>query len=260
MAGKLHEVLAVESDLENVYKKVLDETLKAFRSGAMFTAAVRTYQPFEDKPENQLPVERQAMATTVPQRLRYTFEHFARFINAVAVKECTNQLAVADVVIDGVVIIEAAPATLLLGLESKLRILRDLYTKIPTLPVNIRWEKSPEHGEDVYRMQHPDKTIRSAKTFKHRVLYEATEQHPAQIEKWEEQGPIGEYVKEVWSGMVSSAEKSKFLGRIDKLIRAVKQARQRAKAAVGMIIRIATPNFRVMVRYDLAPTVPSTAG
>jgi hypothetical protein len=65
---------------------------------------------------------------------------------------------------------------------------------------------------------------------KHKVLYDATEEHPAQLETWSEDIPIGKFTETLWSGMLSPAEKSAKLGRIDKLLRAVKKARQRANA------------------------------
>ena len=74
--------------------------------------------------------------------------------------------------------------------------------------------------------------------FKSQVLYKATVEHPAQIEKWEEQVPVGKYVKKVWSGMLTPARKSELLGNIDKLISAVKKARQRANATVVVKLNV----------------------
>jgi hypothetical protein len=62
----------------------------------------------------------------------------------------------------------------------------------------------------------------------HKVLYEATDKHPAQIEKWEEQVAVGKYVTNVQCGMLSPADKSTLLGRCDRLIQAVKKARMKA--------------------------------
>ena len=85
-------------------------------------------------------------------------------------------------------------------------------------------------------MAHPEEKFRTAKTFQHKVLVpaqfpkegEGGQALPAQIEKWEETRNTGLYVKNVWSGMITPAEKYALLGKIDKLVRGVKRARQKA--------------------------------
>ena len=96
------------------------------------------------------------------------------------------------------------------------------------MPQGVEFESDPSVGENVFKTVHPEVKMRTAKTFRHKVLYEATKEHPAQIEKWEETEDIGRFVKQHWMGMITSYDKSQMLNRIDELIRAVKQARQRA--------------------------------
>lgn len=225
---KLHELLAVESDLENVTKKTLEEAKSTFtKKAAHFMEMHRKLENF-DAEEKETPEEHQEMVTTVRKKLTYIQGHVARYWDAVYMKESTNQAARANVIVDGVVLLEDIPATFLLGLETKLKKLRELYDTIPTLPPGTAWEKDTSKGPDIYKAVYAEKKFKTAKTFKHKVLYEATEQHPAQIERWEETQNVGLYVLDRWCGMPSSAEKSKMLERIDTLLRAVKKARQRA--------------------------------
>jgi len=227
--AKLHELLAVEADLEGKYKRVTEETRKTFKDRPNhFIGSVRTYHPFDDDDKVDYPEEYQALATTVSERLEYTAKSVIPYFDALLQKESTNQTAKADLVVDGEVIAEGLPATFLLGMESRLKYLRGIYEQIPTLPVSVEWEKDESRGKNVYRMSHPDEKLKTAKQFKSQVLYEATEHHPAQIEKWDENVAVGKFVKHIWSGAISSAEKAELLGKIDKLITAVKKARQRA--------------------------------
>ena len=106
----------------------------------------------------------------------------------------------------------------------------------------IKWELDEQKGKGVFIASNPVEKMRTAKTFVHKVLYEATKEHPAQIEKWEEMKNVGKYTVTHWSGMVTPLEKSVILGRLDTLIRAVKKARQRAncqevqKLSIGKVL------------------------
>ena len=227
--SKLHEVLAVEGDLEGRAKVANQETLKVMAKPAMFTGMTRTCKMY-DAEDVAPPDEFQEMTTTVPKRLAYTDSYFSAWLDATLSKDATNCIAKADIVIDstGETLAADVPVTFLLGLESKLKEIRKYYEAAPTLQSGIKWDERTDLGPDIYAMAHPNKKLKTAKKFKHQVLYEATDRHPAQIEKWEEQVPVGEYTEEVISGMLTPARKSELLGRIDTLIQSVKKARQRA--------------------------------
>jgi hypothetical protein len=226
--AKLHELLAVESDLEGKTNRVMAEGKKVFSSKpALFMGAVRVYHPFVEDGVDY-PEEHQALTTTVKEKLDYITKAVVQYWDALLQKELTNQKATASIIIDGEVIAEDLPATFLLGLEKRLRKLRDVYESIPTLAVGTEWKKDEAKGEGIWVVAHPEETLKTVRTVKSKVLYEATEHHPAQIDKWEETEAVGKYTKTIWSGMISPAEKSKYLERIDKLIQATKKARQRA--------------------------------
>jgi len=228
MGNKLHELLAVEADLEGAAKKILAESIKTFKDKpGFFTGMVRELKMFEEG-EEKPPVERQEITTTVVAKLDYTKKPVIRWLDAVAQKERTNQDAKADLVVDGAVIAKEVPATLLLALESRLKLVKAVYDAIPTLAPGKKWELDESQGPNVYRDVHPEEKYKTKKTFEHKVLYNATKEHPAQIERWEETKNVGKYVQSVWSGMISPAQKSRLLGRIDKLLEEVKKARQRA--------------------------------
>jgi len=226
--GKLHELLAVEDDLKNIYMASLKEAEKDFKNKVhLFIGFHRHLDMIEDGYPS-VPDDQQQMTTTVNDKLDYVFEKGARYIDAVVQKESTNQLAVADVIVDGKTIAEKVPATFLLGMEAKLKTIRDVLLQIPTLPAGVECEKDETLGTYVYKRKNPEVKMKTAKTFQHKVLYEATDKHPAQIEKWEETKDVGKFIKDMWFGLPSPADKAAILTRVDKLYHAVKKARQKA--------------------------------
>lgn len=225
--SKLHEILAVEADTQGQYKNIFDETLRVFKNEHLFKGFIKTLTMFDEKDAVLNSEERSEIATTVPKRLEYTKNFIIKYLDVVLQKEATNQTAFADIVIDGITIAEKVPTTFLLGLESKLKEIRKLYERIPTLEVSVAWEKAEDIGDDIWRQKYPEEALRTKKQFLHQILVEPTNHHPAQIEKWEEQVAVGRYEKQNWSGMITSTEKARLLNNIDKLTHEVKKARQR---------------------------------
>lgn len=224
----LHELLAVEGDLEGAHKKILEETRNTFTKKAdHFFGQHRKLQMFADDGV-EYPEEFKELDTTVNQKLEYLAGTEIRYFNALLGKESTNQVAVADLIVDGVTLGTDLPATFLLGMETRLKHLRAVYEAIPTLRPGISWVKDESMGEDIYKTEKPDEKLKTETVVEPIVLYEATKEHPAQIKEVSKTRNVGKYITTTWSGMISSAEKSVILERIDKLIRAVKQARQRA--------------------------------
>ena len=247
--SKLHEILAVEGELEGAYKKILEEAKVTFdKKPVHFTGAVKKYEPFDDAQKaTDSTEERLEMVTTVHKKLDYMFQHVIRFIDCTAQKDRANQLAKANIEVDGKIFASDVPSTTLLGLESKIKQWRDVIDSVPTLPPGITWEVDENIGKGVYRRKHPEQKFRTAKTFKHTILVAATDKHPAQLEKWQEDINVGKYITESWSGMLTPSEKSEMLGRVDTLARAVKTARQRANCKEVENINVCKP----LVNYIL---------
>ena len=238
--GKLCEVIAVEKGLQGTCQKILVETTKTLKDkDAHFVGFHKRYEPFaEEEKTTESLEEHKAMDTTVRAKLLYMFESFINFVDAVAQKEATNQVAKADLVVDGITLLEKVPATSLLSLETHLTSIREVFEQIPTLPPGIEFERDGQHGPDVWKRLHDEVTHRTRKEPKSKVLYDATKEHPAQIEKWSENVNIGKYITSFWYGMLSPLEKSELMGKVDKLIRATKQARQRANTTEVVHVNI----------------------
>jgi len=228
--AKLHELLAVEGDLEGLYRKILKETAVTFTKRAdHFQGSMRTLDLFADDAPKITP-EHKELDSTVGDKLDYQQDHVIRYLDVVLQKELTNGIARADIVIDGTVVAKELPATFLLGLETKLKHLREVYTFIPTLSPGRKWETDEQKGTGIYKDANPEEKFQTEKVIEPVVLYEATKEHPAQVREVSKVNNIGKFTKTNWSGMLTPADKSVILGKLDKLLRAVKKARQRANA------------------------------
>jgi len=227
--SKLHELLAVETDLEGVHKKVVEEAIVTFsKKPEHFLGQTKVLEMFDEAKKNENTSEFKEMVTTVGAKLDYVAGHVIRYFDAVYQKEKANQSATADLIVDGAVVAEKVPATFLLGMETKLKNLRAMYEGIPTLAPGFKWEENDTLGKGVFETAHPDIKFKTAKQFKSQIIVQPTKEHPAQVEKWAEDVPVGKYTTSIVCGMLTPARKSELIGRVDKLIQACKQARQRA--------------------------------
>jgi hypothetical protein len=227
---KLHEILAVEGDRAKAAQKVLTEARHVFSSKHnLFTGAHRRLEMFsEERKQEEASAEvMQRVTETVPSKLAYITKALATYWDLVLLKEATNQRAEAELII-GDVVLGKLPATWLLGMESKLGQLRDVLDVVPTWPAGHDWQADTSMGTHIYKAADPKRSRREEKTMESKVLYDATKEHPAQIEKWMANHVVGMYTDTAWTGTVSPAVKSEMLERCDKVLRAVKKARQRA--------------------------------
>lgn len=233
--AKLHEVLAVEQGLQTTAKKTNEETIRTFgKKDEHFVESVRRVEYFDTNEAEKLnTTDTKAMVTTVFDKLLYNAGPNARAMDALLQKEATNQQASADIEVDDKVLVAGVPATVLLSLETKLQELRAVYEAVPTLAPGAVWEadRDARANGGVFKARDADVTFRTKKTIKPVVLHEATKEHPAQVQAIPEDVPVARISVTHKSGMVTSAQKSELLARIDRLLRAVKRARQRANAA-----------------------------
>ena len=241
--ASLHSLLAVEGDLEGAHKRILEETKVTFTKKAdHFMGSHRKLEMFVEDGITY-PEEHKKIDTTVQEKLDYMADTEIRYFDALLQKERTNQNAVADVVVDGNTIATAMPATFLLGMETRLKHLRSVYEVIPTLQPGIEWDKDESQGKGIYKTKHTAEKLKTETIIEPVVLYEATKEHPAQVKEVSKVNTVGKYVTTNWSGMITPAEKSILLAKIDKLIRAFKQARQRANATEVVKISIGAELF-----------------
>ena len=226
---KLHELLAVHSNLETQFTQTMGQLQETFtKKHAHFGEKLKVFH--SNEPDVQPVTEEQsALQTTVSKELDWISKFIVQAIDVSHQIDKANTVAVADIIMeDNTIIAQSIPATTLLELEKRLVEVQKLFLVIPTLDPVKAFEADPTFRvPGVFKAREVVKT-RTAKKQKPLVLYEATEKHPAQVQLLSEDVPIGTTRETEWSGMITPAEKSLLLGRVDEMLRAVKQARARA--------------------------------
>lgn len=230
MSTKLHEILAVEADRESAATAILAETSNTLsKKPDHFTGKHTKYTPFSETAMDGEESSKE-IVTTVRDKLTHCFSICGRAIDITATKDAANCEAKAAIEIDGETITPELPATTLLMLENRLKKWIEVLLVVPTLAPGRDWRPDTTKGNGVFLDHSPDVKFRTKKDFAHKVLVEASGQHPAQIEKWTEDVKIGKITETTWSSMVTPGEKSALLERAQNLLAATKQARQRANA------------------------------
>ena len=228
----LHQVLAVEGTRKgNAFQRMEEAKVTFTKKEGLFLGQVKRYEHFDDAEaeKESLPDEVKALDSTVHDKLAFVFEHVAEWFDVVYQKEATNQVAVADIVLsDGTVLAEKVPATYLLGLETKLKQVREVVKTIPNLAPGIEWELDEQQGPHVYKAKHPKVSFKTKQTLEWQEIAPATEHHPAQVKTWDRPSNVGRYTTDMWSGMISTADKAAMIRRLDMLDEAVRNARQKA--------------------------------
>lgn len=225
---KLHEVLAVESTKEKVANKLIKESLHTLDKESLFSGAHRKLEMFAAEDKNAETEEFQELTSTVDENLDYLVDPIAEWLDVVLAKDLTNQTASNSLEIDGQVLATDVPATFLLGLETKLSKIREVYEKIPTLAPGVKWVADVQNRPGVYVTEHSSIQLKTEKNPEFRVVYEATKEHPAQIKEVNRTQNTGRYITTLYSGKMTPLEKANRLNRIDKLLSVVKMARMRA--------------------------------
>jgi hypothetical protein len=227
--SQLHQILAVEGDLIGEAKRVEEEAIHTFGKSERFTGHTKTLKMLSDDRscEESAGCEHIELTTTVAEKLDYIREAITRAWDCSMQKEKTNQIANADLVVDGNIIATKVPATALLGLETRLKELRRVVESIPTLQPGIKWEAHPEK-QNVFVASDKEVKNKTEKVMEPVILYPATKEHAAQVKESTKDVVVGTFTIERVCGMISPTHKSILIGRVDTMLRAVKKARMEA--------------------------------
>lgn len=227
---RLHELLAIEKTQLTQFTTLVTDTLSKFGRDHYFKGWVKSLKMIQDNPENdaieKAGSETKDVVTTVGETLEYLFDNWARYEDTQIRKNVTNQKATTSLPI-GDTVIDDVPVDELMGLETRLTKIREIFQQIPTLDASREWQKSTVR-EGVWIASRPDVTTKTERVITPIVLYEATKEHPAQIDKVNKDEVVGTFTTVSFSGAITSLQKANALKRIDDLLGETKKARMRA--------------------------------
>jgi hypothetical protein len=226
---KLHEILAVEGQLESQAKKVRDDLVATFTSKRhLFEEKRVLFTPLEENAK--VVIETQSdIQSNVQKELKWIQPFIVKSFDASYQVAEANTAARADVVLDDdakTVILEQVPATALLELEKRITELQTLVNAIPTLdPAKGFVPDAQRTG--LYKAREINKNrTRKEKTVL--VKIHPTKEHPGQAELIDKDIAVGTIQEQEWSGLITPSEKAEIIARVEQIGRAVRRARSRA--------------------------------
>lgn len=224
MARKLNQLLAIEKQVKTNTQKQLTGVYQLVQKDALTKGMSRTYRPLDDDGE-KFPDEVQRVQVRVPEQLQEISRVCSELFDVTLARDTANCSAKADVVVDDQTILEQVPATYLLWLEKQLTDLHTVIVNLPTLPPEHDW--SFDNAQDCYRSKSSERG-KTKKVPKPIVLAPATKEHPAQVQLGNEDVLVGYWTQTEFSGALPMKDAQALRGRIEKLMAAVKMAREQA--------------------------------
>lgn len=253
--AKLHELLAVESNLSTQAQKTRGDLIETFhKKRHLFEEKRSTYTPLAEG-AGAVTEAQSDIQSTVAKEINWVTGVLAKAFDAAHQIDLANTKAVADIVDeDGVTIAKAVPATSLLQLEKRINEIRELATAIPTLDPAKGFTQDGSRESGIYQAR-PVTKQRTKKVLQVLKLADATKEHPQQQQTYNEDVPIGTIQEQEWSAMLTPATKSDILNRCDVLLRAVRKAR--AKANEVEIEQATNKIGKTLLDYVFKPLAPT---
>ena len=239
MAAKLNQVIAIEKGVKSRATSAVNENYKLIQKAELFNGFDKKYQP-KDEDGDRLPNENKFVQHNAMTVLGSTQKALGELYEVTARKDWTNMKAAADIVIDGVVALPAVPVTFLLFLEKNLTDLRTFISHLPVLDAAEDWKIDINSG--LYKTN-PVSTSRTKKVQKPLVLFPATDKHPAQTQLVVEDVIAGLWDTVKLSGAMPRPVVAGYLERVEKFLKAVKEAREEA----NMTPEVASPDVGAAV-------------
>lgn len=245
MTAKLNQIIAVEKGVKSQTTSVISELHKVNQKDALFNGMHKAYQPKDDEGET-LPPESKRVQYQADEVVRVLERSMSDLMSITARKDWTNCTATADVVVDGNVLLKDVPITYLLFLEKNVQDIRTFVSNIPVLDPAENWKLDKESG--LYKSD----PISRNRTFKDQVpivLYDATPEHPAQTQIISKDVVVGTWTEVRSSGAMPITKKKEIAERVEKLLRAIKEAREQA----NVIEEVQSPDVGAAIFGYLVP-------
>lgn len=221
---QLSQIVAVVGGLRSRTERALTDAYHTLQKPAPLAGIARTYRPRDDEGE-QLPGESTLVQVRAEDLIRDVKEAMRRLLDVVAIQEWANTQARADLVVDGETILSDVPVTYLMWLEKQVVQLRTFISKLPVLDVAEEWH----YDEDARAFAtEPTETTRTKKIPRNHVKAEPTDRHPAQVEVWYEDVVVGYWRTVRFSGALPGNKVFLLAERVDKLLDAIRSAREQA--------------------------------
>src|SRR3990167_2883046 len=239
---RLSQLLAQRDTVKSQTNSQFTEIQKTVKVPSLFQGQTKSYEKNSEDGDDQ-PIQ----TVRVQKRVQDLFEDVKKLctqqFDAVVSVDVGNQLAKADVVVNGSVLLTGVPVTFLLTLEKDAKQIRAFANDLPTLDPAFDWKKDEAAG--IFKTDQI-RTNRTAKIQKALTLAHATEKHPAQAQMITVDETVGQWVAVNASGAIPLDEKKKLVERCDVLIAAVQSAREEANSIKTAPVSVGDAVFKFL--------------
>lgn len=222
----LHQVVALLPGVKSRADKIATQFHHIHKKPDLLNGLARQYRALRDGDET-LPSESKRVEHTVAQSIEGLKTAWGDLWDLALTQERSNYEAKADIEVEGQVLLRDAPVPFLLFLTKQLTDLKTFIEEIPTLDPSLEWSLDSNAG--LFRSETIEK-MRSRKNQKPIVLYEATKEHPAQVQLLQVDENVGVWSETKLSGAIPATVKKQYLERVTRLLEAVVKARESGNA------------------------------
>jgi hypothetical protein len=200
---------------------------KRVQSEALTTGMTKVYKPDDENAPSTArePDRHKAVAVKVEEVLREAALCGIPALDITATADRTNQVANADIIVEGKILVPAVPVSHLLWLGGYLGEWKKFVSLLPVLDPTKNW--TPDEGRGIHKGDE-EETVRFTKEVVSLLGIAPTDKHPGQWQPIQKETRVGKYVSIVLSGAVTEARKKHLIAQADILITAVKDAAARA--------------------------------
>jgi hypothetical protein len=230
---KLNQLIAICNGEKSRAQKILTNIYKTLDKEQLFEGISRKYEKIDEDGITQ-PPEKKSIQLSVKDAIKEAAEVLREMYNVVGSQDLTNCNAKANIEIEGKVIVADVPVTHLLFLEKQLEDLYTFVNSFPTLDPSEEWH----FDEKINAYASEEKvTVKTKKEPRVLVKYEATKEHPAQVETYFEDVPIGYWHTIKFSGAIPKKDKDILLEKVRKLQKAIKLSREEANTTIAESVK-----------------------
>ncbi|HEY9644698.1 MAG TPA: hypothetical protein V6C57_29650 [Coleofasciculaceae cyanobacterium] len=223
---KLNQLIAVLQSVKQNSTKAKTEVYHLVQKPALFQGLSRTFQPREEDGFVH-PSETQKLTLKVDELLEKFNQACSEFWDLSATQDWANTKAKASIVVDGQTILPDVPVPYLLFLEKQLADVKTFIQSLPVLAIDKDWRH--DAGRGCY-VTEPKETVKTKKITEFVTVFEPTEHHPGQAKEVTKDVVEGTWSLVEFSGALPKDRIDELLKRVDKLSKAVVQAREEANS------------------------------
>ena len=214
--GKLNQVVAVVAAKKKLAAEAINNAYHSIQKVELFQGISKTYTPRDDEGE-RYPPESKIAQTSVTAILEAINKPLVEMFDTVLTQDVANTVA------SGTILGVKVPVTHLLFLEKQVTDLITFISKLPVLDPSESWHWDESSG---CYASYPSESVKSKKVPKAFVKYQATKEHPAQVDMFTEDVVVGNWKTIKFSGTLKVSDKAIMLDRARQLHEIIVKARE----------------------------------